>query len=232
MTQWIAARKFVLAGMCVALSLGAGCVVRTEHTITAHITVDIRHIEKQADDVLDFIEGKSDTLPTAAATPAPTSYLGNFLRLIDPVPMAHAEATYSLSPLATQIAKRMQDRNNDVAALKSSGCLGENNRGYLELRDCDGVKEADARNKAQQLMAEENKDRKALYNEIARSNKEANVTVSAVEAVYAQKRLVRGRSGEVYQLPTAGADLDEFKGTPAGKALGDAAKAGAWVTIP
>lgn len=231
MTSNIAARKFALTGVLAALVL-AGCVVRTEHTITAHITVDIRHIEQQADDVLDFIEGKSDTLPTAAAAPAPTSYLENFLRLIDPVPTAHAEETYSLSPLATQIAKRMQDRNGDVAAMKGTGCLGENNRGYLELRDCDGLKDADARNKAQQLMAEENKDRKALYNEIARSNKDSNVTVSAVEAVYAQKRLVRGRSGEAYQLPAAGADFDEFKASAAGKSLGDAAKPGTWVTLP
>jgi len=230
MTHWIAARKFVFVGVLTGMLVGAGCVVRTEHTITAHITVDIRHIEKQADDVLDFIEGKSDTLPTAAAAPAPTSYLENFLRLIDPVPTAHAEATYSLSPLATQIAKRMQDRNGDVATLKSTGVIGENNRGYLELRE-GGSADADARNKAQQLMAEENKDRKALYNEIARSNKEANVTVSAVEAVYAQKRLMRGRTGEAYQLPPAGADFDEFKASAAGKALGDDAKPGAWVTL-
>lgn len=231
MKHWKNGRLVVAAVLSLAM-VGAGCVVRTEHTINAHITVDIRHIEKQADDVLDFIEGKTDELPVAAAAPAPTSQLQNLLRLLDPMPMAAAADLNTLSPLAEDIAKRMQARNGDVAGYKSGGCFGENNRGYLELRECSALSDNDKRNAAQQLLAEENKDRKALYNEIARINKESNVTVSAVEAVYAQKRLVRGKAGEIFQLPTAGADLDEFKATSKGKALGDKCQAGAWVTLP
>lgn len=226
--------KLSLLALAALVGVGAGCVVRTEHTINAHITVDIRHIEEQADDVLDFIEGKSDTLPAVAEEEEtkPTSRLENFLRLLDPVPVARAAELNTLSPLAEDIAKRMQARNGDVAGLKAQGCLGENNRGYLELRDCAGLGDADKRNAAQQLMAEENKDRKAFYNEIARLNKEDNVSVSAVEAVYAQKRLMRAKAGEVCQLPPAGADLDEFKASAKGKALGEACQPGAWVTIP
>lgn len=226
-------RLWLAGALVLALAgIGAGCVVRTEHTINAHITVDIRHIEEQADDVLDFIEGKSDALPAATAeAPKPTSYFQNFLRLIDPAPMASA-AELTLSPLAQDILKKMQSRNDDVAALKATGCFGENNRGYIELRDCDALKDAEKRNKAQQLLAEENKDRKAFYNEVARINKEANVTVSAVEAVYAQKRLMRAKSGEAAQLPPAGADFDEFKASAAGGRLGDKCQPSAWVTIP
>lgn len=210
--------------------IGAGCVVRTEHTINAHITVDIRHIEEQADDVLDFIEGKSDALPAATAeAPKPTSYLHTFCACS--IPCRWPAPRKGLLSLAQDILKKMQSRD-DVATLKATGCFGENNRGYIELRDCVALKDAEKRNAAQKLLAEENKDRKAFYNEVARINKDANVTVSAVEAVYAQKCLVRAKSGEAAQLPTAGPDFDEFKASAAGKALGDKCQPGAWVSIP
>ena len=146
--------------------------------------------------------------------------------------MASASELNTLSPLAEEIVKRMAGRNSDVAAAKAITCVGENNRGYLELRDCEANKDNEKRNASQQLLAEENKDRKAFYNEIARLNKEANVSVSAVEAIYAQQRLMRGKSGEWYQLPPAGEDLDKFKASAHGKSLGDAAAAGAWVKLP
>ncbi len=231
MKHWTNGRLIVMVMLSLA-AVGAGCVVRTEHTINAHITVDIRHIEQQADDVLDFIEGKTEELPVAEEEPKPTSQFQNFLRLLDPMPMASAAELNTLSPLAEDIAKRMQARNGDVAVFKGTGCFGENNRGYLELRECADLSDTDKRNKAQQLLAEENKDRKALYNEIARINKEANVSVSAVEAVYAQKRLMRGKSGDAHQLPPAGADLDEFKASAKGKSLGDKCQPAAWVTLP
>jgi uncharacterized protein YdbL (DUF1318 family) len=231
--QWLLARRMWLMAFAALAGVGAGCVVRTEHTINAHITVDIRHIEEQADDVLDFVEGKTDALPkTAAPETKPSSHLENFMRLLDPMPSARAAELTTLSPLAEEILKRMQGRNGAVAEFKGAGCFGENNRGYLELRDCDKAKEGEPRNQAQQLLAEDNKDRKALYNEIARLNKDANVSVSAVEAIYAQKRLMRAKSGEIYQLPPAGEDFEEFKASAKGKALGDKCQAGAWVSIP
>jgi hypothetical protein len=46
-----------------------GCIIRTHHTIDAHITVDIRRVEQQVDNVLDFVTGETDTLP--AVTPEP-----------------------------------------------------------------------------------------------------------------------------------------------------------------
>lgn len=226
-------RRIALTALFAIIGIGAGCVVRTEHTINAHIVVDIRHIQEQAGDVLDFIEGKKDTLPTAPApAPKPTSHLERFLQLLDPMPSANAAELNTLSPLAEEIVKRMASRNSQVAAAKSSGCVGENNRGYLELRDCAANKDNEKQNQNQQLLAEENKDRKAFYNEIARINKDANVSVSAVEAIYAEQRLARGKSGEWFQLPPAGEALDKFKASAHGKALGDKAAAGAWVQLP
>ncbi|HOQ91239.1 MAG TPA: DUF1318 domain-containing protein, partial [Candidatus Hydrogenedentes bacterium] len=136
------------------------------------------------------------------------------------------------SPLVADLARRMRERHPQIEPYRRSGCFGENNRGYLELRECDGLKDPDARNAAQKLLAEENKDRKALYNEIARLNADQGVTVSTVESIYAAQRLKRGQAGEVFQLPEAGNWFDEVAQSSVGQRLGAQCRPGAWVTLP
>ena len=50
-------KKIVTFGALLALGIALGCVIRTEHRIDAHITLDIRHID-QAENVLDYVEGR------------------------------------------------------------------------------------------------------------------------------------------------------------------------------
>lgn len=212
------------------LFAGVGCVVRTEHTINAHITLDIRHIEEQADDLLDYIEGDTNTLPEPA--PKPTSFLQNAIDFLQPVQVAYAAELKSTSSATTQeLAKSMRARNAEIDSWLAKGCFGENNRGYLELRECDALGDANARNAAQQLMADENKDRKALYAEIAKLNADQGVSVSTVESIFHTQRLKRGKAGESYQLPAAGEFFDAVKNVPQVKALGATAAPGAWVTL-
>ncbi len=211
-----------------------GCVIETKHTIEAHITLDIRHIEEQASDVLDFIEERSDTLPGLEAEDSgATSWLWDALDALDPMPTAYAAELKKSSPLLKQIATKLRERHVKVAELKASECLGENNRGYVELRECDALAESEARNAAQKLLAEENKDRKALYNEIARLNRDQEgVTISMIEGVYALERLKRAKPGEIFQLSAPGEAYNEIKASALGKKLADQCQPAAWVTIP
>ena len=80
-------------------------------------------------------------------------------------------------------------------------------------------------------MADENKDRKALYREVARLNSEQSVSVSTVEGIYATARLKRAKTGEIFQLPPAGKEFDAFKASAVGKKLGGKCVPKAWVTI-
>lgn len=215
-----------------ALLALAGCVIRTEHKIDAHITLDIRHVQEQAADVLNFIEGKTDTLPGFEEEAKPTSWLQKSLDFINPFEPAYAAEMKTDSARVKEIATELRKNNDDIAKLKKDGCLGETNRGYVDLKDCDALKDADAKNKAQTLVAEENKGRKALYNEIARLNKDDGVTVTKVEQIYAVERLKRGKAGEEFQLPAAGDLFDDIKKSDLGKKLGDKCKPDAWVKIP
>lgn len=234
-------KKVLFAGALAMLMIALGCVIRTESRIDAHITLDIRHISAQAESVLDFVEGKTDALPgiepaaaaPAKANPGPTSWAVRAIETLNPIQVAYADALkVTTSPLVVEIAGKMRQRNAEVAGLKQAGCLGESNRGYVELRDCDETKDAAKRNAAQKLLSEENKDRKALYNEIARLNGDQGVNVSTVESIYAMERLRRAAAGEVFQLPPAGTDFDAVKQSTAGQKLGAKCVAGAWVTMP
>lgn len=56
--------------------------------------------------------------------------------------------------------QRIAARQSEVAALKQSGALGENNRGLLEVRGGGG--------NAATVAADENRDRSVLYAEVAK----------------------------------------------------------------
>lgn len=223
----------ILAGVAAVAGI-AGCVLRTEHKIDAYITLDIRHIENQADTVLDFVEGKRDALPGMEATSraAFPSWLKEVWDGVNPIQVAHAaESWEETSPLIVQIASSMRARHERIEGLKRQGCLGENNRGYVELRECAAHADPEARNAAQQLLAEENRDRKALYGEVARLNRDQGLSVSTVESVYAGRRLQRGSAGEIFQLPPAGEYFEAFKASPACNRLGDECRPNAWVRL-
>jgi uncharacterized protein len=206
-----------------------GCVIRTEHRIDAHIQLDIRHVEEEVAGVFDFVDGTSEEMPVIEAEPesSPTSWLDRGRDFLSPVRVVHAQA--KTSPAIDKLAKRMKARNTEVSKWKTAGCLGENNRGYVALRDCDASKDSAKKNIIQKLLAEENKDRKAFYNEFAKLKK---ITVSTMEKVGAKDKLKRAKKGEAVQLPPAGKTFDEFKKSPKGKALAAQCKPGAWVKMP
>ena len=232
--------KRLTAAITAALVLIAmGCVIKTKHTIDATINVNIRHIDDQADDLLDFIEAdaedsEEDKSNKSAVAPAAFSVWD----AVAPIRTAYAAETElktAATPKMKELAEKMRERNPKIAALKKKNCLGEDNRGYLALRDDveeakDYLKDPEKKNEAQKLLSAENEDRKALHNEIARINE--GVDLIDIERVYARKRLERGEPGEIFQLPEEGEAFDKFKKTELGKKLDDKCKPKAWIVIP
>ena len=214
-----------------AVVLIVGCVV-IPSTFDANITITIRHVEEQAGQILDFVEGKSDTLPGLEETETEnTSFLQRTLQYMSPIQVAYAAELKDTSPRVTQIAKKMKGRYPEVAAGKATGAVGETNRGLLQLQRPDQIPDAEERNRVQRIIAAENEDRKALYKEIARLNGDLNLDVGKVERIYALQRLERAKPGEYYQLPVPGADFDKFKASPRGQRLGAGCVPGGWITI-
>jgi len=226
-------RVFVALGLTCAI-ITVGCVITTEHKIEAHIVVELIHIQQQADDVLDFIEGDSESLEGendgggSGASAGPTRWLRD---VFSPIKTVCAAELKSVSPRMQQIAEKLKKRNPKLVVLKKKDAIGENNKGYVELRNADvlsGAEEADA---VRKLLEEENADRQALYKEVVRLNKDSDASQAAVEGIYAQKRLERAEAKDIFQLPEAGEAFDAFKKTEKGRKLGSQCQPGAWVTM-
>ncbi len=222
--------------VAVGVVLIVGCIIiPSKHEINAHIQLDIR-LEREAAQILDFIEGKTDelppSLPTSTTNQDKASWLPALYQSLMPIQRAYAQDLKSDSAKARELAVKLRERRPVIDDLKAKGYIGEDNRGYAALRDHADLKDAKVKNEVQRIVHEENNDRKALYREIADLNQDKRATLSQVERVFARAYRQRAQSGHWIQLPTDPEDLEEFKQTSAGKKLGDKVKAGEWVQIP
>ena len=97
----------------------------------------------------------------------------------------------ALSDDAATIKKNMADRKPKIETLKKAGSIGENNTGYLEAMKDVKLEDADKK-----LIDEENKDRKAVYNAIA---KKEGSTVDKVGELRAKQIRSKAAEGEYIQ---------------------------------
>jgi uncharacterized protein YdbL (DUF1318 family) len=86
---------------------------------------------------------------------------------------------------AADIRRRMEQRLPAIDALKTSEAIGENNRGMLEVRGSGGAD-------ASSVVAEENRDRDAVYALIA---KETGATADSVGRARAKQIAANSRPG-------------------------------------
>jgi uncharacterized protein YdbL (DUF1318 family) len=99
---------------------------------------------------------------------------------------------YLVAPAAQagSVKDRMAARAPEILKLKSQGLIGENNQGYLEVRESGGG--------AADLVKAENKDRQMVYKAIAAKT---GGTVTQVGQRAAAKRAEVAGSGEWLQKP-------------------------------
>ena len=215
----------------VALGFLFGCISLPDISSSPD-PIDVAEIEMHAEQLLDYIEGKIDVLPRGVSGESPQ--LSSVERAIDGLIPAKtvyaAELTYD-SDLIREVVEFMRARHQEISALHEGGAVGESNRGLLKMVHPDLIADPEEKNVVQRAIAAENKNRKALYKEIARLNRGHNLRVGILERVYAQKRLMRGETGELFQLPPPGGDFDKFKNSPRGRRLGPLCIPNAWVAL-
>ena len=91
---------------------------------------------------------------------------------------------------AASIKDRMAGRIPAINSLKDQGTIGENNMGFLEYRTGSKPK--------QQLVADENKDRGAVYGAIAKKQGAASTLVGQRRASMIASK---GKAGHWFQKP-------------------------------
>lgn len=94
-------------------------------------------------------------------------------------------ATTALAESASDIRRRMEQRLTVIDHLKTEEAVGENNRGYLDLRPV-------AKGDAHTVVADENRDREAVYALIAN---QTGATADSVGRARAKQIAAGSRSG-------------------------------------
>lgn len=114
---------------------------------------------------------------------------------------AAAQANLEIdTPAIAALKRSMQDRHSQLAPLYARGAVGLTRDGSIALRDANAVPLAQ-RAQVNGLIAAENRDRAALYREIALANKHPEWE-NEIRATFAQRWIQRAQSGWYYQNPS------------------------------
>lgn len=194
-------RSWLWYGM--VASLLSGCV-------TINIYFPAAAAQKAADRIIQGVYGAGSApapapAPQPGAAPAKPQGLrsvpsgGPLLALMNLlVPAAHAAADLNVqSPTIRGIRASLEARHPALAPFYDSGAIGMTQGGLLTVRNL-GAVPLSQRNRVQQLVAQDNQDRNALYQAIAAANGHPEWEAD-VRKVFAQRWIANAPSGWWYQ---------------------------------
>lgn len=111
---------------------------------------------------------------------------------------AAAEPNININSKAINaIQSKMKKRHQSLKAFYQKGAIGLTDKGYVAIHNIKAVSLKD-RNKVKGLIADENKDRKALYAEIARANGHPEWQAD-IQATFARRWVDKAAAGWWYQ---------------------------------
>jgi len=115
---------------------------------------------------------------------------------------AHAqEADINVSnPAIRALKDSIKNRSDSIKPFMDRGNVGITRDGLLTIRGTDGLNLKE-RAEAQQLVEAENRDREALYLEIAKANNIARESVPKIKAIFARSWIEQARPGWWIQDP-------------------------------
>ena len=184
--------------------------------VTACVTINVyfpaEAAVKAADRIILDVYGIAPEQQQKPAQPAePTSFLapsslpGRALTIALDWLIAPAHAAPDLSvdtPAIRQLTASMEARMRDLAPHYASGAIGMTGDGEIALRDQKLVPLQD-RNKVRDLVALENRDRGALYAEMARANDHPEWEAE-IRATFARRWVDNARKGWWYMDKSGG----------------------------
>ena len=160
------------------LSLVMACV-------TVNVYFPAKEVEKEAGDIVDEIRKKEPSPP--AAPSAPQSSLGCFYAWIIYSGTAYAQKEAEVSSPAIQgLKNQIRDRFPRLIPFFQKGAIGEGVTGFVEIRDTNRLSAAE-KNDLKSLVDAENRDRRALYQEVAKSMNIPSDQIGKIQRIFAEK---------------------------------------------
>jgi uncharacterized protein YdbL (DUF1318 family) len=171
--------------------------------VTINVYFPAAEAEEAAAKFIDGVIGRDEAPQSPENAPSPAPRPLSFLAFL-PIGTAHAQADIRIeTPQIKAIQSRMAQRFD--ATLKphfDSGALGLTNTGLVELRDAAAVPLA-ARTGVKQAVADENRDRDAVYREVAVANGHPEWEAD-IRSTFAKQWVERAPSGWYYQDAAGG----------------------------
>lgn len=157
--------------------------MKTEHKITAHITIDVRQIKEVASDIEDMVSDEKKK-----------SNSKSFL-----ISEAYAQTTQIkyLTPEIKSAIERRKSRYSQIEELLDEGSLGEGNLGLLEIR---GRSKIVSDEELKDIVSEENNDRMFIYTSILEQNNLPKEALRDIQGAFAKERQERVSRGVWIQL--------------------------------
>lgn len=184
--------KKTLILVCLFLVVGWGCYMKTEHKITAHITIDVRQIKEAASSIEDMVSGSPSKKEPSKAKPNSRLWFS---------PQEAYAQTAQLKYLTDEIKEAIERRKSrypQIEELLNEGSVGENNQGLLEIRQKSQVlSDKELKN----LVSEENNDRMFIYRSIQEQNNLPKEALKDIQNTFAKERQGRVGEGVWIQLP-------------------------------
>jgi uncharacterized protein YdbL (DUF1318 family) len=195
-------RKIIHGLLISALVALVGCV-------TINVYFPEAAAKKAADQFIDTVLDSAAPAAKPATKPAPPSRpnvqpLAMLLNLL--VPTAYAADTPDLriqTPASEAIRERMRQRfQNQLSGALASGAVGLTQNGLVALRDASKLP-LEQRAALNAAVADENRDRDALYREVASANGHPEWEAQ-IRATFARGWIERAPAGWYYQNPAGG----------------------------
>lgn len=173
--------------------------------VTINIYFPAAAAEKAADRIIEDVWGAETapvptTLPeieNQSSLPQSTNMALVVLNWLVPVANANEVNLNISSPAINSIQARMKARHTALKPHYTSGAVGLTENGLVTVRDAKAISLKD-RNKVKGLVADENKDRNALYAEIARANGHPEWKAD-IQSTFARRWVSNAASGWWYQ---------------------------------
>ena len=185
-------RKLVAASILIFAGVLAACVTINVYFPAAEVNAAAQQF------VEDVISGAPQKADQPEQKPVPAKNPGAML-LDLLVPSVYAQADIAVqTPQIRAIQLRMKERfDNLLSGYLASGTIGLGNDGYVAVRDAASVP-LPQRAALNQAVADENRDRKAVYSEIASANGNA-AWEDRIRASFAKQWQQQAKAGWYYQ---------------------------------
>ncbi len=190
--------KNIAVAAVTAAFLSAGACV------TINVYFPAAAAEQAADKIIEEVWGDDADKPTAEQSSGAGSFVNGAARIslliLDwLIPAAHAQqANLDISsPAIGKIEASMRARHAKLLRYYNSGAIGLTANGLVAVRDAKSIP-LSARGSVNQLVADDNRDRSALYREIAAANGHPEWEAQ-IQATFARRWIDLAQGGWYYQ---------------------------------